>query len=336
MQRKTEKPVYTALRLVYDTHVLGNIFFMGEATNTRNRVSSVAYEQVDDGDDTTYESATHYSYDIHGNVKKLVQEFTFQNTEKIAKTIHYTYDLITGNVKEVAYQADNVDQFYHRYYYDANNRLKEVETSTDGENFTREAKYFYYHHGALARVELGKNQLQGIDYAYNIHGWLKGINNPLENDEEGLNAHFPENIFSLFLNYYSNDYISINEQVFSPASDLVPTNLYNGNISLKGIKDPLASVESNYQYDQLNRLVGMQAITPTNPDSTKSYTNSYAYDPNGNLSKLTRNYAPSSGTTGLFDGLTYHYDYANEKSNRLLALTDVGEAAGGDGQHFSS
>lgn len=31
-------------------------------------------------------------------------------------------------------------------------------------------------HGPLARVELGENQVQGLDYAYTLQGWLKGLN----------------------------------------------------------------------------------------------------------------------------------------------------------------
>lgn len=36
----------------------------------------------------------------------------------------------------------------------------------------------YYPHGPLARVEYGNadNKVQGIDYAYTLQGWIKGIN----------------------------------------------------------------------------------------------------------------------------------------------------------------
>ncbi len=37
--------------------------------------------------------------------------------------------------------------------------------------------YRYYLHGPLAREELGERKVQGIDYAYTLQGWLKGMSN---------------------------------------------------------------------------------------------------------------------------------------------------------------
>jgi hypothetical protein len=39
-----------------------------------------------------------------------------------------------------------------------------------------EAYYAYYKHGPLARTILGQQQVQGVDYAYTLQGWLKGVN----------------------------------------------------------------------------------------------------------------------------------------------------------------
>src|ERR1700752_2602195 len=39
-----------------------------------------------------------------------------------------------------------------------------------------DAKYFYYTHGPLARVEYGDNHVQGVDYYYTIQGVIKGVN----------------------------------------------------------------------------------------------------------------------------------------------------------------
>jgi len=60
--------------------------------------------------------------------------------------------------------------------YDADNRIIEVSTTRDEAIYDRDAKYFYYKHGPLARTEIGDNKVQGIDYAYTIQGWIKGIN----------------------------------------------------------------------------------------------------------------------------------------------------------------
>ena len=58
----------------------------------------------------------------------------------------------------------------------ADNRITEVETSADAQNWHHDARYFYYPHGPLQRVELGEHLVQGTDYAYTLQGWLKGIN----------------------------------------------------------------------------------------------------------------------------------------------------------------
>lgn len=57
--------------------------------------------------------------------------------------------------------------FYHKYLYDADNRLAEVHTSTDNIAWEKEAEYQYYLHGPLKRVELAED-LQGIDYLYTV------------------------------------------------------------------------------------------------------------------------------------------------------------------------
>ncbi|MBL7780475.1 MAG: hypothetical protein JNM22_04590 [Saprospiraceae bacterium] len=56
----------------YDFTVITGLPIIQE--NLRKRVASVSYEDVDDNNDQTYQHATHYSYDIHGNVKTLLQD----------------------------------------------------------------------------------------------------------------------------------------------------------------------------------------------------------------------------------------------------------------------
>ncbi|WP_315819578.1 hypothetical protein [Paraflavitalea speifideaquila] len=51
-----------------------------------------------------------------------------------------------------------------------------MQTSLDGYTWEKEAKYEYYLHGPLARTTIGQQQVQGIDYAYTLQGWLKGMN----------------------------------------------------------------------------------------------------------------------------------------------------------------
>jgi hypothetical protein len=122
----------------------------------------------------------------HRNVKTLVQEIALSRTPHSSlvlkrsargyKRFEYKYDLFSGNVHEATYQKGAADQWIHRYYYDANNRLRITETSHDGRIWDRDVKQYYYLHGALARLEIGSEQVQGLDYAGTILGWQKLLN----------------------------------------------------------------------------------------------------------------------------------------------------------------
>src|SRR5690606_2558467 len=123
--------------------------------NLRNRVSYTATKKL--ATDVIPAAATFYTYDIHGNVDKLLQDY-YEVTKNMAgansryKLLSYDYDLISGKVNQVNYQPGLADAFYHRYNYDAENRLINVETSRDKIMCERDAKYNYYKHGTLART----------------------------------------------------------------------------------------------------------------------------------------------------------------------------------------
>jgi len=150
-------------------------FGTGGQTNLRKRVASVlSFENKTMLDQNTYVHATHYRYDFEGNVNKLIQDYP--NGLIGDKTIEYDYDLQSGKVNKVTYQRNAIDQFIHAYSYDAANRLKRVKTSTNGIVLETDAEYKYYRHGPLARMELGTDKVQGLDYMYTLQGWIKGVN----------------------------------------------------------------------------------------------------------------------------------------------------------------
>jgi hypothetical protein len=160
-----------------------------EQKNMRNRVSHSYVQALDNGtappntgnplDDAPWESATFYSYDIHGNVDVLLQDYKKTMGLIVGnrfKKMTYKYDLISGKVNEVAYQPGQADAFYHRYMYDAENKLTDVQTSKEYVYWENDAHYDYYRHGPMARTTLGHLEVQGVDYAYTLQGWLKGVN----------------------------------------------------------------------------------------------------------------------------------------------------------------
>ncbi len=328
--------------------------------NLRTRVATVTYQDEDNAlyNGKTYQYATHYSYDPHGNVKSLIQEnYQLSDLQQEFKRIDYSYDLVSGLVKEVAYQKGKADQFFHRYTYDADNRITEVHTSANGVLWDQDAKYFYYDHGPLARTEVGELSVQGMDYAYTLQGWIKGINSNIlqanrdmgKDSRSGVNAVFAPDEFSYSLGYYDQDYKAINSSGSMHFLAGTPQNgfsgssasLYNGNIShmVTAIGRLMADGPQAYaySYDQLNRLRTVTAHLDPNVmvvNSWKSgsgiqdYSEDYQYDLNGNILRVKRNAAgaeANSSGTGM-DDLEYVYEnIANEykrETNKLRQVID--------------
>ncbi|MBF4494421.1 hypothetical protein IR010_17890, partial [Flavobacterium sp. MR2016-29] len=337
------------------------------AYNNRNRVTGIFYHQ-NYTNANTFDNAILYNYDVHGNVKEIVNYYTAlknpnctqtvintttgqtNDCEVHLKRIVYDYDLISGNVNTVKFQPNKFDQFTHRYNYDADNRIVNVETSSDGTLWEKDASYKYYAHGPLARVELGDKKVQGIDYAYTLQGWLKTVNgenlsssdNDLGKDGASASSTKTKDAFGYSLSYYDNDYKAISgdngSDSFKPLMVSRNTtgtslqNLYNGNIkqmttAIRKEGDQLLAIQkNNYSYDQLNRIKTMtsQAFDAFTMQAAESYESSYSYDKNGNLQTM-RNTAPgvypnSTLPNPEMDNFTYKYIPG---TNKLTNVFDV-------------
>ncbi len=322
--------------------------------NLRNRVSYTLVKNL--STDVWQTTATFYTYDAHGNVNKLLQDYRGLNTSHNVsrfKNISYKYDLISGKVNEVAYQAGEADAFYHRYNYDGENRITEVLTSRDKVYWEKDATYEYYKHGPLARAVLGQQQVQGIDYAYTIQGWLKGVNssNLDANKDMGGDSKtgsvVARDVFGFALHYFDNgsaerDYkpIGTTESFARPNNTGNFKSLYNGNIGAMTVnngglhKGEAATTNKlpllyNYNYDQLNRIVSMQAFKGLDsvsntwtPLAIDDYKERIGYDPDGNIRNYIRYGSPSiAGKQKLMDSLNYEY-WAPEKNNFLRRVAD--------------
>ncbi|MFC4230257.1 RHS repeat domain-containing protein [Parasediminibacterium paludis] len=138
------------------------------------------------------------------------------------------------------------------------------------------------------------------------------------------------------MNYFTNDYQPINTTITpfaAIASSLQSSNtgasLYNGNIRAMLVNIPSLSNGSaylyGYRYDQLNRIVGMDAFTGLasnnsfNASITTDYQERISYDPNGNIKTYLRHGDSRTATTGM-DNLAYNYI---PNTNQLLQVTDA-------------
>jgi len=321
----------------------------------QNRVS---YSYIDEnpllpGD----EHYTYYSYDSHGNVEWLIQD----NPGGLGQNyIAYDYDLVSGKVMKVRYNEKRSDRFFHRYAYDSENRLVRTETSRNGELWDRDAQYSYYAHGPLKRNVLGEDHVQGLDYIYTVHGWIKAVNAPnlspasdpgKDNDITASGApqeRTAADRFGMVLNYYSGDYTSYTNNflkttsqyslaAYSATNGAAPS-LYNGNISgwIQSQLDAtatstLAARADLFQYDVLNRIKQSTSVkedattsawTTLGPGAT-TFKTEYTYDRNGNILNLKRN----DDLAAAMDNLQYTYDNGSMGSaatkNRLTSVQDV-------------
>ena len=326
----------------------------------RNRVASITYQSAAGTDELAYDYASHYSYDVHGNVGALVQDNAKLAREYASfaaqryKKIEYSYDLISGNVLQVSYQKGLDDQFYHQYEYDADNRITNVYTSRDGKLYEQDAKYFYYRHGPLARAEIGNDKVQAMDYAYTIQGWIKGVNSTILNpaNDQGKdgatssgNRYIATDAAGYSLNYFAGDYKavgSISSSNMFTASGLpssisgVGNNLYNGNISSMATtihKDQpgggtLAVPQlTAYKYDQLNRIKQLKAYKDVNISSTNSWSNAT----NDNAYNESFTYDANGNIKALkrnneagvtIDELTYVYEDKTDPGNSYARNTN--------------
>ncbi|MDA9316698.1 DUF6443 domain-containing protein, partial [Polaribacter sp.] len=152
--------------------------------------------------------------------------------------------------------------------------------------------------GQLSTKSVGgkttQTRLQEIDYAYNIRGWLKNINQDQKNDND---------LFNFTLRYNN------------PSSG---AQLFNGNIAQTSWNtantDP-SNKTYTYGYDALNRITHATGANTGNYD-----LNSVSYDKNGNILALERNGHTNAIATefGQMDALSYSYDTGNQ----LIAVTD--------------
>jgi len=333
----------------------GELFDNFNPFTLRNRVAGVLYfdrlpflQQAGLG--PQFSNAIFYNYDIHGNVKELVNFYRdLHNGEgdRHLRRVVYDYDLISGNVKQVTYQKDKSDQFIHKYDYDADNRITAVHTSRDGYIWERDAGYEYYEHGPMARMEMGDKNVQGMDYVYTLQGWLKSVNGEhIENPDgdfgnDGISGSLvAKDAYGYSLNYYNGDYTArvtgaADGSLAFTQNSTIPHStdeLYNGNIkemttSLRETEDQMLHTQVNqYTYDQLNRIKGMNssAVVGNATAIYNSYGSSYSYDRNGNLQNLVRDVFnetnPASGALIPMDNLGYAY---REGTNQLLRVTDA-------------
>ena len=280
-------------------------------------------------------TTTWYSYTYDGKIDWIAQQIM----DLGIVTIDYEYDF-NGNVTRVIYQKDDyTERFDHIYSYDIDLRLVEVKTqdyTAAGNPNTEQlqAKYYYYAHGPLKRIEIADG-LQGVDYVYNINGWLKSINDPslLSANDPGNDS---EDLFGMALDYYTGDYTRTGTNIEANTEN----DLFDGNISAQrwqtrtSVTSMNAGVNnhwlSTYTYNNRNFLQSADFGTYSYSSNTKSKIAdavNLTYDANGNILTLNR----FATTNAQFDQFAYAYTNGN---NQLTTLNDAAAPITIDGNAY--
>lgn len=175
--------------------------------------------------------------------------------------------------------------------------------------------------GTVATVPTASSGLQAVDYAYNIRGWLKTVN-------EGLTSN--GDLFGFSINYNTP----------TTGADA----LFNGNISethWQSANDHNPR-SYGYGYDALNRITSADYhgnYTVKGLTDIENYSlNNVSYDRNGNILTLSRSglRAMDGGNPigiDVIDDLTYSYE---PLSNKLTSVHDDGFEDGFDDKNLGN
>lgn len=277
-------------------------------------------------------TTTWYSYDEFGQTAWAQQSIA----DLGKKTIDFVYDF-NGNTTLIAYQKGLTDAFYHHFVYNDDQSLIESYTSLDGINKTLHAKYGYYLHGPLKRMELPQAK-QGLDYIYTAEGALKSINASDPDEDPGLDGLAGENldnnrdVFGMTIHYNDNDY-NASENLNVNVGTSFPDS-YSGNVKAISYHSPVDQNQkhiSGFQYNLFNQLVNGQWGSVTKTGSTYNAAfgeaereNIPSYDKNGNIQALIRKDAQALTTANysyIYEPGTNRLDKINHNGSLLIDYT---------------
>jgi RHS repeat-associated protein len=191
------------------------------------------------------------------------------------------------------------------FTYSAQDRLLTQTHQINGGAIELIANNIYDELGQLISKRVGNN-IQKIDYTYNIRGWLTSINevSALAKTED------PKDLFAFKINYNSATSGIANVKA-----------LYNGNIAETywATNSDAGIIRAyGYRYDNLNRL--KDAVFKNGTTLANTYNETLTYDKNGNIITLKRNGLNGNGTV-LIDDLVYNYASGNT-ANVLMKVVD--------------
>ena len=226
--------------------------------------------------------------------------------------LDFTGMVKNSNIYHLRKQGEAGIAIKERFIYDSQNRLRQHYHRVDNKPEELLAENFYDELSQLKNKKVGNN-LQSIDYSYNIRGWMTGINK----DQMAM-PDLGGKLFSYKIKYNEKEGIDNPDPAQFSGKNVAPR--YNGNIAEVDWRTKEENASSTpkrygYAYDKLNRLTAGYYQNPDNPNN-KENTESLLYDLNGNITNLYRTSIPEFGNTTatVIDKLEYIYDGKNQVS----------------------
>lgn len=206
---------------------------------------------------------------------------------------------VTKTTKQVTYQGTSYSRTTAQNVYDALGQLKNKKI------------------GQKSATDV--TEIENDQYAYNIRGWLKGVN------------YYNGSNYSSQENSNSNKWFAFD---LSYDWGMTSTGQFNGNIGGMRWQSAGDNKERSfgYSYDQANRLLkadftqnngswGLDPVLNFDVKMGNGSTAASAYDENGNIKKMQQ-WGLKGTTSSQIDNLTYKYNEANEVGNRLVGVKE--------------
>lgn len=231
--------------------------------------------------------ATH-SINYLGGYTRLESELDFTGLPKQSKTFHKRYAADPEVVLKEDFDYDNFNRV-KKHWHQVNSQPQELLSDNT-----------YNERSLLANQKVGNN-IQSIDYEYDVRGWMTKINDP---------SNLSGKLFGYQIKYNNPDTVLGIEQP-----------KYNGNISEVDWKTANDNIlkRYTYKYDGLNRLLYGKSYQPLSTTLNVDFYENLDYDKNGNIVKLSRGAlkSGSSTITEMIDNLRYTYS-----GNKLSKIID--------------
>jgi RHS repeat-associated protein len=240
-----------------------------------------------------------------GGYTRVENELDFTGLAKQTKTFHKRLASETEVVIKEDFEYDNLNR-QKKHWHQVNSLPQELLSDNT-----------FDERSLLSNQKVGNN-LQSIDYQYDVRGWASKINDP---------ADLGGKLFGYQIKYHN------------PSTVLgIQEPRYNGNISEVDWKVASDGVlkRYTYKYDGLNRLIYGKSYKPNLTTPNIDYYENLTYDYNGNIIALSRGAISSASPTvsQQFDDLYYSY-----QGNRVASIADqsgnLTGYVGGSGQPIS-